>query len=66
MSRPVSEYACIITIEEWQTSVKAGQFNEYDGAGCWVRDGQEMTDCAFDDVFSEPPEGATHIAWYNK
>lgn len=67
MSGPVSEDAFLMTIEEWRNSVKSGLFNEYDGSGEWVRDGQTMTDCIFDDVFNEtPPEGATHVAWYNK
>lgn len=56
----------LFTLADWKEAVEFGLFNEYDGSGCWLRDGKFMTDNIFDDVFKEPPEGATHVAWYNK
>lgn len=56
----------LIPLDEWRASVAAGAFNRNDGSGCWVKDGQAMSDNCFDDVFSEPPSGATHVAWYNR
>lgn len=56
----------VYTLDEWKQNVKMGYFNEYDGSGCWLKDGEFMTKNVFDDVFTKPPEGATHVVWYNK
>lgn len=56
----------IYTCVEWQQSVKDGYFNCHDGSGAWIKNGQFMTGDVFDDVFGAPPEGATHVVWYNK
>jgi len=66
MGRKVKRDADVYTLADWKDAVKLGHFNEYDGSGCWVKDGYHMTDDVFDDVFTTPPEGATHVAWFNK
>jgi hypothetical protein len=66
MGRPVSEKADVFTLAEWRSQVEAGHFNEHDGSGCWVKDNTHMTDHLFDDVFSDPPDGCTHVVWFNK
>lgn len=56
----------LFSLAEWHVGVKAGMFSKYDGDGCWVQDNRFMTNNTFDDVFAEPPFGATHVMWYNK
>jgi hypothetical protein len=56
----------VYTLAEWRSAVAAGAFNEYDGSGCWLKDTKFMTGRIFDDVFTTPPEGVTHVVWYNK
>jgi hypothetical protein len=67
-NREVNPDECdLMTIEEWKNSVKLGHFNEYDGSGSFIKDGKFMSEeRLFDDVFGDIPEGATHVAWYNK
>lgn len=64
--RPIPDYADMFTLDDWRAAVRQGLFNEYDGSGCWVRDGKYMTKAVFDDVFGPTPDGATHVAWFNK
>lgn len=62
----------IYTIAEWQEAVSNGWFNEYDGSGIWLdkdlgRLGSDHPSRPhYDDVFATPPEGATHVEWFNK
>jgi hypothetical protein len=65
-NRDVDGYADVMTLSEWEDAVSDGLFNEDDGSGCWVKDGKYMFDSVFDDVFGPVPEGATHVAWFNK
>lgn len=55
-----------IPIDEWILTIKAGSINNFDGAGKWMKDNKFITDKIFDNVFSEPPEGTTSVAWYSK
>lgn len=57
----------VYTLADWRAAVRAGYFNEYDGSGCFAKDGKFIfPDRVFDDVFAEPPDGATHVVWFNK
>ena len=66
MTRSVGDCGDLFTLDEWRSAVKSGMFNHFDGSGSWVKNGQYMTGFIFDDVFGTPPEGATHVEWYNK
>lgn len=52
----------ILSVAEWNESVRDGIFVNYDGSGYWVKYGRQSRD----EVFETPPEDATHVAWYNK
>ena len=64
----------LIPLQEWIDEVKAGGFIDYDGMGdyatathCWKQEG--MSWIYPSDVGTarfNPPEGCTHILWYNK
>jgi len=67
----VGEFGDLFTLDEWKKAVEGGLFNSYDGSGSWVQVNEHglasyVTDKLFDDVFSAPPEGATHVEWFNK
>jgi hypothetical protein len=53
-----------MTMAEFVAAVSHGMYNEYDGSGCWA------TPITYDEnseVFQSlrnPPEWATHVAWF--
>lgn len=56
-------YGEIMTKEEWLDCVKFGAFVPSDGCGYW---GTE-THYSYDfNCFSNSPEDATHVHWFNK
>lgn len=60
---PMSEYAHVMTADEWNESVKQGAFTPDDGNGYWAT--ETKMDADFD-CFREKPKWATHVAWFNK
>lgn len=58
----VERFADLMTVEDWNSSVELGMFDNDDGCGYWVKDGLESRD----EVFNSEQEDATHVAWYNK
>lgn len=66
MTRKVGKIGDLITIAEWREHVRRGWFNEFDGSGSFVRNGEYLTSMLYDNVFGPIPDGATHVEWYNK
>ena len=67
MNRKIPEYADIMTVSEWLDSKHF--FLPMDGHGYWVRNGEylfEFKPFSTDDLWGTIPEGATHVAWFNK
>ncbi len=60
------DYADVMTKEEWLESIRCGAFIPDDGCGYWAKeiDGSILESGV--DCFTEPPDDATHVAWYNK
>lgn len=62
--KEIPEYADVMTIEEWGDSVACGGFIPDDGGGCWATtEGMDNGSNVWD---GEPPEWATHVAWFNR
>lgn len=56
-------YGDVMLLSEFQDCMKSGMITPYDGEGCYA------TSEGFDDYwscFSDPPEWATHVVWFNK
>lgn len=52
----------IFTVEEWESALSSGAYNEFDGSAYWVVDDEETEF----DGFGEMPERATHVHFYGK
>lgn len=60
--RPVSSFADVLSLGEWDEHIKHGvTIPGIDGSGYWVVDGMEV-----EHVTNERPPLVTHVAWYNK
>jgi len=53
----------VMTKEDWIACVKTGIFIPDDGVGYW---GNSESYSRNDWCFESPPEGATHVHWFNK
>ena len=58
------DYAYIMSAEEWEEARDAGSFIPYDGHGYWAKEKEHSNFNVWD--FTERPEWATHVAWYNR
>jgi hypothetical protein len=57
-------YGELFTVEDWFKNVENGYFIPNDGVGYY---GTETEEWPQHSVWGgEPPEGATHVWWYNK
>lgn len=64
----------LIPLQEWIDSVKSGMFNDDDGMGDYATETHHWSQDGFNWVYPSdvgtsrfnPPEGCTHILWYNK
>ena len=63
----VDKYSDVMTIEEFADCVKAGAFIPYDGDGYFGTGSHYSYDTSVWKTFRNgPPEGATHVHWYNR
>lgn len=60
----IPEYADLMTIDEWKSSVACGGFIPYDGDGHWAT--ADKMDDSSDVWVGEEPKWATHVAWFNR
>lgn len=59
----IPDYGDLMTLEDFQDGAECGALTDDDGGGEWSNGTKMTVGC---DVFSEPPEGATHVVWFNK
>ena len=58
--------ACF-TIDEWDRALDDGIVDTDDGSGWWIRNGHFLTGSDWEaSVWCDPPQEATHVAWFNK
>ena len=60
----IPSYGDLLTIEEWKDAVAFGGFVRSDGSGCWAT--VDKMDWASNVWSGPPPEGATHVVWFNR
>lgn len=58
----VSEYADIMSLSDWDYSVKCRLFIPDDGIGYWMKDSTTESNVS---CWDPRPSWATHVAWYN-
>ncbi len=62
--QPHSDYGELFTLEEFDTAVKDGYFNEYDGVGHYATETMQSAK-VYKWIFTHPI-WATHVKWYNQ
>lgn len=58
----IPSYGDVFTMEEWLEQLDSGGIIDDDGCGHYAKDGMMAGDS---DPFSDEPEDATHVVWFN-
>lgn len=59
---PIPDYGDVMTLEDFQSSHRAGALIPDDGSGYFATE----TGMSREDCFDEPPAWATHVVWFNR
>jgi hypothetical protein len=68
-AEPIPDYGDLMSLQEWREAVACGGFIDYDGHGIYSNGTVMFRDklaIPSEARIVEPPEGTTHVVWFNK